>query len=391
VKARRRVVTAAGAAARPKRTPTVRRIKPAIVPVDRSRVAAAARRALGEGAGGAGDAAAGGVGRPGAGDLGEPVLELPVDLGRGLVLRNPLVGAAGAFGYGVEVGEGPEIERLGALVTRSTTLHPRSGNDGPRMVATAAGLLNGVGLQNPGVDAVIERYVGTWAGWRTPVLLSVAGGTIAEYEEVVRRLDGVVGVAGLELNLSCPNAARGGLLFGLDVDAAEALTTRVRRATDLPLLVKLAPGVTDVRSIARAVVDAGADAISAINTVPAFVPSADRAGPGLGSVYGGLSGPAIRPIALRVVVEVASAVDVPIVGLGGITGLDDVLDFLAAGASAVGIATAALADPALPGRLAVLLAEACRRRGLMSLQPLIGTARPRRGRGTSTTGAEYRP
>jgi dihydroorotate dehydrogenase (NAD+) catalytic subunit len=259
------------------------------------------------------------------------------------------------------------------------------------MVATAGGLLNGVGLQNPGVDAVIERYAGTWAGWRTPVIVNLAGGTLAEFVEIARRLDGVVGVAGLELNLACPNAARGGLLFGLDVDAAEDVTAAVRRATDLPLLVKLSPGIADVRSIARAVVDAGADAIAAINTVPGFVPSADRAGPGLGSVYGGLSGPAIRPIALRVVIEVASAVDVPIVGLGGVSGLDDVLDFLAAGALAVGVATAALADPGLPGRLAALLAEECRRRGLTGLRALAGTARPRRGRGTSTTGAEYRP
>jgi dihydroorotate dehydrogenase (NAD+) catalytic subunit len=380
VKARRRVVTAAGTTARPKRTPTVRRIKPAIVPVDRSRATALARRAEA-------DLAA----RAEAAGVGEPAVELPVDLGRGLVLRNPMVGAAGAFGYGVELGEGPEIKGLGGLVTRSTTLHPRNGNDGPRMVATAAGLLNGVGLQNPGVDAVIERYAGAWASWRVPVIVNVAGGTVTEVEEVARRLDGVLGVAGLELNLSCPNAARGGLLFGLDVDAASALTAAVRRATDLPLIVKLAPGAADVRSMARAVVDAGADAISAINTVPAFVPSADRSGPGLGSVYGGLSGPAIRSIALRVVVEVASAVDVPIVGLGGVTGLDDVLDFLAAGASAVGIATAALAEPGLPGRLAGLLAEECRRRGLTSHRPLVGTARPRRGRGSSVTGAEYRP
>jgi dihydroorotate dehydrogenase (NAD+) catalytic subunit len=256
---------------------------------------------------------------------------------------------------------------------------------------TPGALLNSVGLANPGVDAVVERYAPTWAGWRVPVVVNVAGESVRDFVEVVRRLDGVPGVAGIELNLSCPNVGKGGLQFALDAEAAGGLTAAVRRATDLPLLVKLSPNVVDVRPIARAIADAGADALTAVNTLSgiAVAPSRDR--PLLGTVYGGLSGPAIKPIALRIVFEVAQTVDVPVVAVGGVTELADVLDFLAVGAVAVQVGTAVFADPALPIRLIDDLLGECRRRGLASYRELVGTALPKRPTPPSTKGVEYRP
>jgi dihydroorotate dehydrogenase (NAD+) catalytic subunit len=208
---------------------------------------------------------------------------------------------------------------------------------------------------------------------------------------VVRRLDLVPGVAAVELNISCPNVGKGGLQFAIDQDAAAAVTRAVRRATDLPLIVKLSPNVADIRPIARAVADAGADALSAINTLSGMALRADRTGPFLGNTYGGLSGPAIKPVALRIVYEVAQVVEIPIIAIGGVTGLDDVLDFLAAGAVAVQVGTAIFADPTLPVRLVDELASECGRRGLASYAPLVGTALPRRPGAPSAKGVEYRP
>ena len=361
MKARRRVVTSAGGpATRPKRTPTVRRVKSAIVPIDRSRSRPTVSRA------------------PDVAIAAAREVDLGVDLGRGLVLRNPLIGASGAYGFGVEVADAVDLDAFGAIITRSVTLRARAGNAPPRMVDVPAGVLSGVGLQNPGVDAVVERYAGAWAGWRTPVIVSVAGEAVADVAAIVSRLEGVPGVAGIEINLACSNAARGGLAFGLDPEAAGGLAAAVRRATDLPLIAKLSPHAADVRTVARAVAEAGADAIAAINTLPGLVLAADRSRPALSSIYGGMSGPAIRPLALRVVFEIAQSVDVPIIGLGGVGSIDDVLDFLAIGASAVGVATAALAEPGLPGRLAVELAQRCRELGLDSHRSLVRQAVPRR-------------
>jgi dihydroorotate dehydrogenase (NAD+) catalytic subunit len=317
-------------------------------------------------------------------------VDLSVDLGRGLILANPILGASGPFGYGIEFMDGSDAHRLGGICTRSTTLKPRTGNSAPRVTESAGGLLNAVGLHNPGVDAVIERHAPTWVGWRVPVIVNVAGGSIGEFVDVVRRLDGVPGVAGIELNLSCPNAARGGQPFATDAEAAGGLTAAVRRATDLPLIAKLSASVADIRPIARAVGDGGADAVSAINTVSglAVAPSGDR--PLLGNVYGGLSGPAIKPIALRIVYEIAQAVDLPVIGVGGVAGVSDALDFLAVGAVAVQVGTAALADPTLPVRLVDELAEECRRRALSSSRDLVGTALPKRPARTTARLTEYR-
>jgi dihydroorotate dehydrogenase (NAD+) catalytic subunit len=252
-------------------------------------------------------------------------------------------------------------------------------------------MLNSIGLQNPGVDAVIAKYAETWAGWRVPVIVNVAGESVADYVEVARRLEGVPGIAGIELNISCPNVGAGGIQFAIDAHAAAAVTAAVRRATDLPLLVKLSPNVADVRPIARAIADAGADALTAINTLSGIAVAPSRLRPLLGNTYGGLSGPAIKPVALRIVYEVSQVVDIPVVAIGGVTDLADVLDFLAVGAVAVQVGTAIFADPTLPVRLVDELAGECRRRGHTSYRPLIGTSLPKRPSAPSSKGVEYRP
>jgi len=323
----------------------------------------------------------------------EPILEvdLSVDLGRGLVLANPILVASGTFGYGVEYGDVVDVDRLGAICCKGTTLRPRIGNVTPRVTETPGGMLNSIGLQNPGVDAVIEKYAGTWTGWRTPVIVNVAGESVADYVEVVHRLEGVPGIAAIELNISCPNVGKGGLQFAIDADAAASVTAAVRRATDLPLLVKLSPNVADVRPIAKAIAAAGADALTAINTLSGIAVAPNRTRPLLGNIYGGLSGPAIKPIALRVVYEVAQVVDIPIVAIGGVTELADVLDFLAVGAVAVQVGTAIFADPTLPVRLVDELEAECRRKGVRSHLELVGTALPSRAGVPSAKGVEYRP
>jgi dihydroorotate dehydrogenase (NAD+) catalytic subunit len=318
-------------------------------------------------------------------------VDVEVDLGRGLVLPNPVLVASGTFGYGIEYGDVVDVDRLGGICCKGTTLKPRIGNPTPRVTETPAGMLNSIGLQNPGVDAVIAKYAETWATWKTPVLVNVAGESVHDYVEVARRLDGVPGVAGIELNISCPNVGAGGLQFAIDAEAAGEVTAAVRRVTSLPLLVKLSPNVADIRPIARAIADAGADALTAINTLSgiAIAPSRDR--PLLGNIYGGLSGPAVKPVALRIVYEAVQAVRIPVVAIGGVTNLDDVLDFLAVGAVAVQVGTAIFADPVLPVRLVDELAAECGRRGLTSYRDLIGTALPRKAGQPSSKGVEYRP
>jgi dihydroorotate dehydrogenase (NAD+) catalytic subunit len=338
----------------------------------------------------------------GSSSLARETVDLAIDLAParegGLRLRNPILVASGTFGYGIEYGEVVDVQQLGAICCKGTTLKPRVGNLPPRVTETPAGMLNSIGLQNPGVEAVIDRYAPLWATWQVPVIVNVAGESIEDYVDVVRRLEGVPGVAGIELNISCPNVGKGGLQFAVDRDAAGAVTAAVRRATDLPLMVKLSPNVADVRVIARAIEDAGADAISAINTLSGLALDHARRRPLLGNVYGGLSGPALKPVALRIVYGVAQSVAIPVVAIGGVSALDDVLDYLMAGASAVQVGTAIFADPLLPLRLVDELATWCAEHGLASHRELIGTALPQ-GRGPaaraagrpSVKGVEYRP
>ena len=344
---------------------------------------------------------------PAAAASGRPALsvdavDLTVDLapGRpdGLHLRNPILVASGTFGYGIEYGDVVDVQGLGAICCKGTTLKPRVGNQPPRVTETPAGMLNSIGLQNPGVEAVIDKYAALWATWQVPVIVNVAGESIEDYVGVVRRLDGVPGVAGIELNISCPNVGKGGLQFAVDREAAGAVTAAVRRATDLPLMVKLSPNVADVRAIAQAIEAAGADAISAINTLSGMAIDRARRRPLLGNTYGGLSGPAIKQVALRVVYEVAQVVRIPVVAIGGVAALDDVLDFLFAGASAVQVGTAIFADPGLPLRLVDELAVWCAAQGMSSHREIIGAALPAGARKgvhgkdrPSVKGVEYRP
>ena len=268
--------------------------------------------------------------------MAEP-LDLTVDLGRGLRLRSPVLVASGTFGYGFDA---PQLDRtvLGAVVTKGTTLRPREGNAPNRIAETPSGMLNAIGLQNPGVDHVARVYAPVWASWDVPVIVNVAGDSVDEYVAVARRLDGVAGIAGLELNISCPNVANG-LQFGVDPELAAELTSAVRAATRLPLLVKLTPNVTDIVAVARAVEDAGADAVSAINTYLGMAIDVRRRRPVLSRSSGGLSGPAIKPLALHAVWQVAREVRIPVIGIVGITTAGDALEFMLAGAAAVQLGT----------------------------------------------------
>ena len=380
MKAKRRVVTAPGV--RPvgaKRQTIERRARPSIAPAQprpgAERIPHGGARADEE---------------PAAGRSVETV-DLSVDLGRGLVLPNPILVASGTFGYGVEYGDVVEVDRLGAICCKGTTLKARIGNPTPRVTETPGGMLNSIGLQNPGVDAVVTKYAASWAEWKVPVIVNVAGESVGDYVEVTRRLEGVPGIAGIELNISCPNVGKGGLQFAIDAGAAAEVTAAVRRATDLPLLVKLSPNVADIRPIARAIADAGADALTAINTLSGIAVGPGRTRPLLGNVYGGLSGPAVKPVALRIVYEAAQAVSIPVVAIGGVTELADVLDFLAVGAVAVQVGTAIFADPILPVRLVDELASHCAESGHASYRELIGTALPKRAAQPSSKGVEYRP
>ena len=265
-------------------------------------------------------------------------LDLGVDLGRGLRLRSPVMVASGTFGYGFDA---PQVDRsaLGAIVTKGTTPLPQQGNAPTRIAETPSGMLNAIGLQNPGVEHVAREYSPVWATWELPVIVNVAGDAIEDYVEVARRLDGVAGVAGLELNISCPNVANG-LQFGLDPRLAAELTTAVRRATQLPLIVKLTPNVTDIVAVGRAVEAAGADAVSAINTYVGLAIDIRRRRPTLSRGSGGVSGPAIKPMALQAVWQLVAELSIPVIGIGGIVSASDALEFLLAGAAAVQLGTA---------------------------------------------------
>ena len=270
-------------------------------------------------------------------------LDLGVDLGRGLRLRSPVLIASGTFGYGFDA---PLVDReaLGAIVTKGTTLRPREGNPPLRIAETASGMLNAIGLQNPGVEQVATAYAPHWAGWQLPVIVNVAGESVDEYVAVARRLSGIAGVAAFELNISCPNVSHG-LQFGVDPSLAAEVTAAVRSATGRHLMVKLTPNVTDIVAIARAVADAGADSISAINTYVGLAIDVRRRRAVLQRGSGGLSGPAIKPLALKAVWQVAGAVSIPVVGIGGITNTTDALEFLMAGAVAVQLGTVNYSRP----------------------------------------------
>jgi dihydroorotate dehydrogenase (NAD+) catalytic subunit len=282
--------------------------------------------------------------------------------------------ASGTFGYGLEMAKELDIQRLGAIVCKGTTLRRRRGNPQPRTVETPAGMLNSIGLQNMGVEALIRDIAPIWATWRVPVVVNIAGESIEEYARLARRLDGVAGVSGLELNISCPNVATG-MEFGSSPQMAAAVTAAVRRETTLPVIVKLTPNVSDIASVARAAADAGADALTLINTFPAMAIDVKNRRPALGWTFGGLSGPALKPIALRLVYQTAAAVDVPLIGCGGIMSGLDAMEYIMAGASAVQVGTATFVNP----RATLDVMEGIERymgeEGVTDIHQLIGAAR----------------
>ncbi|MDQ6880179.1 MAG: dihydroorotate dehydrogenase [Candidatus Dormibacteraeota bacterium] len=259
-------------------------------------------------------------------------------------LRGPVLAASGTFGYGTEV---PLLERraLGGMVSKGIFLRPRKGTPPPRIVETPAGMLNAIGLQGPGADALVRDYAPQWASWDFPVFVNINGETISEYGELAGRLDGVPGVAGFEINISCPNVEQGGLYFGNDPRAAAAVTEAVRKRTKLPVWVKLTPMVTDIGVIARAVESAGADALCAVNTFVGMSVDLNAYKPRLSFRTGGLSGPAIRPLAVHLAHQAARAVNIPVLGVGGIVRTEDALEFLVAGCTAVQVGTATFVNP----------------------------------------------
>ena len=297
----------------------------------------------------------------------------------GLTLKNPVLTASGTFGYGTEYAKLLEIEQLGGIVSKAITLLPRDGNAQPRIAETSSGMLNAIGLQNVGVDAAIREKAPIWASWSVPVIANVAGFSVHDYVVVAERLSATPGVAGIELNISCPNVDAEGHTFGLDASDASRVTHAVRAVCDVPLIVKLSPNVTDITAIARAVEAAGADAISLINTIPGMVIDLRRRRPLLANQTGGLSGPAIRPIALRLVWQVAQSVKIPVVGIGGIITSDDALQFIMAGASAVQVGTATFVNPRAAIEVIVGIEEFLRSERIENVTDLIGVALPRSG------------
>ncbi len=295
--------------------------------------------------------------------------DLSVDLGRGLVLPNPVMTASGTFGYGEEASEYFDISLLGAVVVKGISAEPRQGNPPPRVVETPSGMLNSIGLQNVGMEAFISEKMPFLRNTGARVIVNVLGSSVEEYARVCERLDGVDGVSALEVNISCPNVKEGGVQFGMKENLAAGLVKVLRGATGLHLMVKLSPNCGDIGGMALAVEEAGADSVSLINTITGMEIDVRTRRPLLGGVVGGLSGPAIRPVALRMVHEVFRAVKIPVVGIGGIMEGEHALQFLIAGARAVQVGTATFIDPLAPVRVLETLEEYLEREriGVMEL------------------------
>ncbi len=290
----------------------------------------------------------------------------------GIEMRNPVMTASGTFGYGAEFADYLDLESIGAMITKGLSLKPKAGNPTPRIVETSGGMLNAIGLQNVGIDAFIEQKLPYLKNVNTPVIANLYGNTLEEYGEVASRLDGLSGVAGIEVNISCPNVKQGGIVFGTDPNAAQEVVSLVKKNTSKPLIVKLSPNVTDVVVMAKACADAGADALSLINTLTGMAIDLERRRPVLANVTGGLSGPAIKPVALRMVWQVAKAVSLPIIGIGGIMTGRDALEFMLAGATAVQVGTASFLDPSAAQRIAREMEEYLVEHGIASVRSLIG-------------------
>ncbi|MFO7765083.1 MAG: dihydroorotate dehydrogenase [Pelovirga sp.] len=299
-------------------------------------------------------------------------LNLQVEVA-GITFKNPIMPASGTFGYGEEYAPYLDLNALGAIVTKGLSLRPRAGNDTPRVCETIGGMLNAIGLQNVGIEQFIYQKLPFLEQFDTPVIVNFFGNTQDEYGEVAARLDELPGVAGLEMNISCPNVKHGGIVFGTDPGAAFAAVEAVRKNTTKPLIVKLTPNVTDIQVTARAVAEAGADAISLINTLTGMAVDVKTRRPRLANTIGGLSGPAVRPIAVRLVHQVVQAVNIPVIGIGGISRAMDALEFLIVGATAVQVGTANFVDPNAMATIIDELETFCRDEGIEDINDVIGT------------------
>ncbi len=297
--------------------------------------------------------------------------DLRVNIGS-LELKNPVMTASGTFGYAREFENLMNLHRLGAVIVKGISLAPRSGNPPPRIVETACGMLNAIGLQNVGVERFIKEKMVYLQGLQIPVIVNILGDSIDEYQEITERLSGVKGIAAIEVNISCPNVKKGGVAFGTQAHMAKAVTEAVKMKSSVPVMVKLSPNVTDIAEMARAVEDGGADSVSLINTLIGMAIDLESRRPKLANVIGGLSGPAIKPVALRMVYQVAKAVSIPVIGIGGIDSTEDALEFMLAGASAVQIGTANFINP----RVSEDIVEGMHRyvidHNLSSIRELIG-------------------
>jgi dihydroorotate dehydrogenase (NAD+) catalytic subunit len=291
----------------------------------------------------------------------------------GIKMRNPVMTASGTFGYGQEFADYMDLESIGAMITKGLSLKPKAGNNTPRIVETPGGMLNAIGLQNVGIDAFISQKLPFLRKVNTPVIVNLYGNSLEEYGELALRIDGIEGVAGIEVNISCPNVKQGGIVFGTDPKAAAEVVALVRKSTKKPLIVKLSPNVTDVVVMAKACVDAGAEAISLINTLTGMAIDLERRRPILANITGGLSGPAIKPVALRMVWQVARSVKVPVIGIGGIMSATDALEFILAGATAVQVGTASFLTPAASQNIARGMAKWLVENRVVSVRELVGS------------------
>ena len=301
------------------------------------------------------------------------MLKTQVHIGRGLAIKNPVMTASGTFGYGLEYGDFIDLNRLGGVLVKGTTLHPRQGNPYPRMAETPSGMLNAVGLQNKGVDYFCEHIYPTISGYDTAMIVNVSGSQVEDYIETAEKINALERIPAIELNISCPNVKEGGMAFGVTCAGAASVVRAVRAVYDKTLIVKLSPNVTDITEIARAVEAEGADSISMINTLLGMAIDAEKRRPVLSTITGGLSGPAVKPIALRMVWQTAQTVKVPIIGMGGIASATDAIEFLLAGASAVEVGTYNFVDPSVTTQIVDGIEDYMRRHGFTDIQDLIGT------------------
>lgn len=302
------------------------------------------------------------------------MVDLEVEIGR-LKLKNPVMTASGTFGYGEEYAEFIDLNRLGAIVVKGLSLRPKEGNPPPRIIETPSGMLNSIGLENIGVERFIEEKVPFLRRFDTAVIVNFFGDTIDEYQEVASALSDVEGIHGLEMNVSCPNKEAGWAIFGTDPKTTYKVVSSVRKVTRLPLIVKLSPNVTDISLMARVAEEAGADALSLINTITGMAIDIRTRRPRLGNITGGLSGPAIRPVAVRMVWEASRAVTIPIIGMGGIMNYEDAIEFILAGATAVAVGTANFVRPTVTMEIIAGITEYLEENNISSIRELIGGMR----------------